>query len=125
MTQQDDIRRIIREELAPLLARLDALAPALVDVTPADAPPRWRVALDEWLTEQPLGTTGRAADLLPGFLAHSPPMPPRGADWTPSAFGHALARVRDRYIAGRVLRRRADRKGIYIWTIERSVPEAE
>lgn len=108
----DVLRQVLREELAPLLAHLDGAARTSDGRTP------WSVHLDQWLAAQPVGLTGSAADLLPGFLASDPPPPPNGTTWTPVTFGRVLGHIQGAHLDGRVLRRRADRKGVYVYTVE-------
>ncbi len=113
----------VRAELATLHGRIDALTTLLTPVErAADGRPLWSVQLDQWLAAQPIGVTGSAAALMPGFLATSPAPPPRAANWTPPIFGRALAPLCEQWLYGRVLRRRADRKGVYVYTVD-AVPQ--
>jgi hypothetical protein len=113
----DLVRHVIRSELEPVLVELRTSG--------ASEPDRGSgAALVSWLAAVPLDTTGSAAALLPAFLAAAPPPRLDGGTWTPQTFGRVLASIRDRHIQGRVLCRRADRKGVYVYTVEAVPPPA-
>lgn len=119
----DLVRHVIRSELEPVLVELRTLGAREPDRGSGAAP--WLRHLEEWLAAQPVGTTGSAAALLPSFLASQPaPPPPNGTTWTPAIFGRVLGHIRDAHLDGRVLRRHADRKGVYVYTVEAVPPPA-
>ncbi len=105
---------------APNEGALPASAPCW-DPDPADAPHTPGEAYPEvasWAASLPAGAIGTAAELLPLFLAAGAPSLTRyGAPWSARVLGIALARLRDRVVAGRFLRRYRTRGGVNVWEV--------
>ncbi len=104
---EDDFRRIIREELAAAAMSYPGSSPAPSERHEADA-------VLEWIGSLRPGTTGKAGDLLLLFLNGASSARTRGqAPWTAISFGMALARARGRIVNDRFIERARTRNGAY------------
>jgi hypothetical protein len=105
---------------SPAVAAPASLDPFDLPHVPGEAYPE----VTAWVATLAPGTIGTAAQLLPSFLLSGvPPRTRYAVPWTSTVLGIALARLRDRHVAGRYLRRYKTRTGVALWEVV-AVPAA-